>query len=73
MNTKSGSQPAAAATGMENITGNKLTHIGQALFARKLLVVSDVLCLFLGEYNIRLFYFFRLSKVRFSAEQLGVK
>uniref|UniRef100_A0A3Q2YGG7 Phosphatidic acid phosphatase type 2D n=1 Tax=Hippocampus comes TaxID=109280 RepID=A0A3Q2YGG7_HIPCM len=32
---------------MENITGNKLTHSGQALFARKFLVVSDVLCLFL--------------------------
>ncbi|XP_051941019.1 phospholipid phosphatase 3-like [Hippocampus zosterae] len=32
---------------MENIAGNKPPHTGQALFARKLLVVSDVLCLFL--------------------------
>ncbi|XP_061685793.1 phospholipid phosphatase 3-like isoform X2 [Syngnathoides biaculeatus] len=47
VHTKSGSLPAHAAAGMENTTDNEPTQIGHALFTRKLLVVSDVLCLLL--------------------------
>ncbi|XP_057698614.1 phospholipid phosphatase 3-like isoform X2 [Corythoichthys intestinalis] len=46
LHTKSGIRPAKAA-GMENSTGSKMTQSGRALFTRKLLVVSDVLCLIL--------------------------
>ncbi|KAM9818120.1 phospholipid phosphatase 3-like [Syngnathus typhle] len=43
---KSASRLAAAA-GMENSSGNKPKQTGQASFTKKLLVCSDVLCLFL--------------------------
>ncbi|XP_061625480.1 phospholipid phosphatase 3-like isoform X3 [Phyllopteryx taeniolatus] len=46
LHTKSGSLPADAA-GMENDNENKPMQMSQALFTSKLLVVSDVLCLFL--------------------------